>query len=84
MVVELTGPAASGDYDVAVAPPVLGGTSPGAATWPTTAALTGSWSKPANSVAETANEFGTAADSDIAPNIYMNSLFSSVKAPSFP
>jgi alpha-D-xyloside xylohydrolase len=38
---------------------------------PATAALLGSWSKPANSVAATTNEFGTAADNDIAPNVYI-------------
>ena len=38
---------------------------------PATAALLGSWSKPASGAAAATNQFGTAADNDIAPNIYI-------------
>ena len=38
---------------------------------PATAALLGNWSKPASGMAGGANEFGTSADNDIAPNVYI-------------
>ena len=38
---------------------------------PATAALLGSWSKPATAAAATTNEFGTALDNTIAPNVYI-------------
>jgi alpha-glucosidase (family GH31 glycosyl hydrolase) len=38
---------------------------------PATSALLRAWSKPASGVVAAANEFGTAADNDIAPNVYI-------------
>jgi alpha-glucosidase (family GH31 glycosyl hydrolase) len=38
---------------------------------PATAALLGNWSKPTSGAAATANEFGTASDNEIAPNVYI-------------
>jgi alpha-glucosidase (family GH31 glycosyl hydrolase) len=38
---------------------------------PATAALLGAWSKTASDVVTATNEFGTAADNDIAPNVYI-------------
>ena len=38
---------------------------------PATAALLGNWSKPASGAAAATNQFGTASDNDIAPNIYI-------------
>ena len=38
---------------------------------PATAALLGAWSKPANGAVAETNQFGTASDNHIAPNIYI-------------
>ena len=38
---------------------------------PATSALLGNWSKPASDAAAGTNNFGTAADNDIAPNVYI-------------
>ena len=38
---------------------------------PATSALLGAWSKSANTPVAATNEFGTAADNDIAPNVYI-------------
>ncbi len=40
-------------------------------TGPATSALLGSWSKPGNGGTSSTNEFGTAADNDIAANVYI-------------